>query len=781
MNHTKVLFSICIFLRLVLISNFFLIASTKINAHPNSFFTNSIRNDKNLINTKNFQSALTKSGQWGWGPCSAVQVQGNYAFIGNGAMLQVLDISNPSNPKPVGQLLTSGPISNVVISGNYAYTLRPFRIIDISNPTNPILISTLQLKSPPNTITIQGNYAYVGDISGQIFIIDISNSSQPNIVNSPWSLSTSGQNVEAIAISGTYLYAISYDGASIDVFDITNPSSPVHDTSYTFIGAGGALTINGHHLYLGNSFSPQFQVYDISNPKNLKYVNGIDLSALPLGITVIDTLVYISSGTGYTISNDVGLTVVDVADTGNYHIISNIHGYFDSQSGDTIQFGAQSSFITTNFAFLPTWYGLMTVNIQNPLSLKVESYFRTAWDAIAIATDSSNHAFLAELNGGLKILDYSNPTLPQLIGQFDPNEEVKNVAFSNNLCYLLCDTDLLIIDVSNLESPKLIGRIAFADSVSNNSVAVASFICVNGPIVYVARKSENLFAINAVDPSHPKIMSVCNLIGLPVGMSKTNSYLYVANADTGIQIFDVSDPSTPKEKGFLRVVPLSAITISGNELFVLGWEGSGFGEAGLAEYDINNQLNPTLKYILSIPGGVSSAEIATDKNYEYVLYNGIFITVDISSPDSGIIINSQNADSLGFYTFSSIAAYNGQLLVGIADQGVLIMKNNLITGIPDGGTLKTSAFKLFQNFPNPFNPETNVCYNLSLNSNVTLRVYNILGEIVMRKDLGMLQAGIHKVSLNMHLFSSGVYLFTIEAISGNGLRFISTKKMVLLK
>ena len=73
-----------------------------------------------LAQAQSSDSVLTRLGQWGWGPCDGVAVKGNYAYIGNGAMLQVLDITHPRYPIPVGQLLTNGPVSDVVVSGNYA-------------------------------------------------------------------------------------------------------------------------------------------------------------------------------------------------------------------------------------------------------------------------------------------------------------------------------------------------------------------------------------------------------------------------------------------------------------------------------------------------------------------------------------------------------------------------------------------------------------------------------------------------------------------------------------
>ena len=85
-------------------------------------------------------------------------------------------------------------------------------------------------------------------------------------------------------------------------------------------------------------------------------------------------------------------------------------------------------------------------------------------------------------------------------------------------------------------------------------------------------------------------------------------------------------------------------------------------------------------------------------------------------------------------------------------------------------------FALEQNYPNPFNPSTQITYQLAENSNVVLKVYNLLGkEIAVLVD-EQKEAGIHKVNFDASSLPSGVYLYKIENAG-----LIKTKKMMLLK
>jgi len=86
------------------------------------------------------------------------------------------------------------------------------------------------------------------------------------------------------------------------------------------------------------------------------------------------------------------------------------------------------------------------------------------------------------------------------------------------------------------------------------------------------------------------------------------------------------------------------------------------------------------------------------------------------------------------------------------------------------------TFSLEQNFPNPFNPETEINFSLAKSDNVTLTVYNIIGSEILKLASEYMEAGNHSVKFDASKLSSGVYLYTIK--SGD---FTATRKMILMK
>jgi len=98
------------------------------------------------------------------------------------------------------------------------------------------------------------------------------------------------------------------------------------------------------------------------------------------------------------------------------------------------------------------------------------------------------------------------------------------------------------------------------------------------------------------------------------------------------------------------------------------------------------------------------------------------------------------------------------------------------TGVEENNSTVPSHFALEQNFPNPFNPSTNIRYSVARTSRVTLKVYDILGRQVQSLVNATQTPGQYTVSFNAQDLSSGVYFYQLNAGS-----FTETKKLMLLK
>jgi len=85
-------------------------------------------------------------------------------------------------------------------------------------------------------------------------------------------------------------------------------------------------------------------------------------------------------------------------------------------------------------------------------------------------------------------------------------------------------------------------------------------------------------------------------------------------------------------------------------------------------------------------------------------------------------------------------------------------------------------YLLSQNYPNPFNPSTKIRYSIPKTTEVSLKVYNVLGREIETLVDGVLQAGEYNTDFSSSKLSSGVYFYRLNA--GD---FVQTKKMVVVK
>ena len=92
-----------------------------------------------------------------------------------------------------------------------------------------------------------------------------------------------------------------------------------------------------------------------------------------------------------------------------------------------------------------------------------------------------------------------------------------------------------------------------------------------------------------------------------------------------------------------------------------------------------------------------------------------------------------------------------------------------------------NTFSLYQNYPNPFNPETVISYQLSANSRITLKVFDVVGREVATVFEGVKEAGFHQEKFQAKSFASGMYIYQIVAETPDGKKEIARKTMLLIK
>jgi photosystem II stability/assembly factor-like uncharacterized protein len=167
-----------------------------------------------------------------------------------------------------------------------------------------------------------------------------------------------------------------------------------------------------------------------------------------------------------------------------------------------------------------------------------------------------------------------------------------------------------------------------------------------------------------------------------------------------------------------------------------------------------------------------------------------------TSPDSGIVVGRPGIarfttdGGINWFEEPEVTAFlNGQTIRSIipitGHIGYIIGEGNFTLAVADDSTLLSpveyeeklsTSYELSQNYPNPFNPSTKIKYAVPFASNITLKVYDLLGNEIATLVNEEKTAGVYDVEFKGEGISSGIYFYKLT--TGN---YSETKKLVLLK
>ena len=233
--------------------------------------------------------------------------------------------------------------------------------------------------------------------------------------------------------------------------------------------------------------------------------------------------------------------------------------------------------------------GLQIINVSNPASPTMTGSYDTPSSARDVYA-AGGTAYVANFSSGLQVIDVSNPASPTLAGGYDTPDIALDVYVTGGYAYVANNfSGLLIINVSNPASPTLVG--------SYNTPGNAYGVYVTGGHAYVADGLSGLRIINVSNPANPTLAGSYNTPGQALGVFVAGGTAYVADLGSGLQVIDVSNPANPALAGSYNT-PGSAmdVYVSGGYAYVAD------GNSGLQIIYVSNPTSPTLAGSYDTPG-----------------------------------------------------------------------------------------------------------------------------------------------------------------------------------
>jgi len=606
-----------------------------------------------------------------------IHVSGNYAYIGSHDALEVIDISDPSNPVHKGVLqgvLNGDSQSSIYVVGNIAYCSSggTMYIIDVTDPINPTQISTLDVTgtgtSSSDDIYVSGNYAYLSNA----IIVDISNPASPTIVGQ-----VMGARGGKMSVQGNFLYVTGsnvegFTNNAITVFDVSNPTSPKIKsvltngaTSGPLLDGASSVYTSGNYAYVVSGTSNALEIIDVSNPAvpthKSSLVNGSGGAILngASSIFVLGNYAYITS------ANSQALEIVDVS---NPSIPTHKSSIVDGAGGASLN-APQSVYVSSIYAYIVNDFsGLEIVNISNASApAHVGKLADGAGGAPYLSGASSiyvsyPYAYIASsVSKALEIIDITDPSNPMHAGALldDPTNSIHNplsVTVSGTRAYVTGNVgstgSLEIIDVSDPTNPVHIGSIECNDpSVApylSRPVSVSVF--GNSAMVATSGLSKvynsiigGLVVIDITDPANPVYQaSLLNgnegaLIDAPTSLFVSGSYAYVTNSGA-YQNLDIINLYGPNITGF---TPASGNT--GSSVTISGENFNTFITASIGGVPAIVTSVAETSIVVTVPSTAVNGKIGLN-------YNGLALT-----SDNNFLVtpNAANANSIQQTTFQA--------------------------------------------------------------------------------------------------------------------------------
>lgn len=600
-------------------------------------------------------NSLEFVGTWPYGTCqtSAVDATRNVALIGNGNVIQVLDISTPYSLSVRGAVHIGRSPQDIVISGIYAYvvTRKSLKMLDISDLDHPYEMWSMYFEADDTidlhfrSISLSSGYAYIAATAVGLVICEVSDPNDPEFLACYFDYDSHIHDValwEGYAVCECVNLArelgSKISSYEIRVIDVSDPSAPFLAGTYP---AGSGSVLQGMDV----TSDGYVCVCQQNETDNVGKIAVLDLATNPMSPVEVGSYtgvdrdfegVAISGRYAFFYENWSSLLVIDISIPSAPSFVGEDVSYFYCSELD----------LSGKYLGISRTKGFTLFDISVPSNPSNLGTFDTPDDVSSFnpVAASGDYVFIANGQDGLRIMDVSNPSTPRvesLCSEFS----AKSLAISGRYAFCIgksMGSGLYIADISSPSDPFLVSSLDLpcvgppCDQYDHIDLAVQGDIAaISGTKWNSSSDFATLLIVDISDPLTPGVVGryVCPVTSRNFGgIALSGNYAYLAVSDNsiedyrrvGLRIIDISDPAHPVEISHYisnvsseakdLIVRENYAYLSGNRLTII---------------DIANPLNPFEVASVNLGGYAAGYQLALSGDYAYTGNLRIF---DISDP-----------------------------------------------------------------------------------------------------------------------------------------------------
>ncbi len=456
----------------------------------------------------------------------AVTVSGNTVILGDWYNLFALDVSDPANPRRVGEypgfalnVAARGSICCAAVNWNTDDDHFRFEVLDISNPASITRLGYLD-NIGGYDIHLDRSLAYVsGYQSGgfEFAIVSIADSIHPLLLGG---CVTPGFNDGVWADSDRSLAFVADDWEGLKVIDTRTPSQPVIDTTLLAACTAEDISVTGHLACIAE-YMAGLKLLDVSNP-----TSPVELSALDTaGQSPFSEAVAASDSFAFVEWSRPTFRSVSIGDPLRPSFVG---GCLVGNPADIV--------LRDTFAYTAGVRRFQVINVARPrepvlvgsCTLPDESGGMSLQDTLAFVP-----------NAPTQVVNIADPAHPTVVAQID--RDAWNVFVQDTLAFFAGGNGLFIYSVANINSPYLIDSSAWSSNVFD--------VVVSDSLAYVSCE-DGVRLLSVADPSNPILLG---FLSTPYGAWRVGyaaPHLYVACQEAGVCILEtlpvgIAEPAWP--------------------------------------------------------------------------------------------------------------------------------------------------------------------------------------------------------------------------------------------
>lgn len=558
-----------------------------------------------------------------------IEMAGTTAFVADDtAGLQILNVADPNNVSLIGSLPTIRAAAVMQVSPTLLYVADPgagLRVVNIADLQSPQLIATVPFAGA-TSVAADGNVALIGSENGSVKIVTTQNPANPQAAGT-----FPGRAAEPrqVALRGNVAFAVEGTGG-LTTFSVANPNAPALMGAFSEPGVlMRSIVLHGDYAIVGTTPAGTL-VIDISDPFLPRKAAASAQTLHVYGVAVAGNHAFVAAGAGldvidisapaspaFVASADSLLHSDAVAVSGNVLVsVGRIFRVFDvsnpqaplllgkadtgSEAGD---FDIDVKIAGTIAYVAGGNRGLILVDISNPSQPAVLRVIRNITPGFRLTphqiTVDGNQVFGADGFYGFWIVDVTNPAAPVLVGQAPSIEPAYSLEVSGTYAYLGGNGGVRVIDISN---PALQSEVDIRGATGGQ----VTDLHLAGTTLYAAAGDSGLAIFDVSNPRALSRLGGYDSPGLAVGVTAIGARVYLADSAGGILVLDASNPASPRRIGGVPIfAPASAIgVVVENDLLYLAAWNDGFQIFGGPPATLVAQLSqtgPTLT-LLGEPG-----------------------------------------------------------------------------------------------------------------------------------------------------------------------------------